>query len=594
MSVRKLFLVLFLVLGSRAPLPCQPPGALQTWRREASGFEADPGCGDAPVAVGSLQKPFVAKAWALAHPGQPSPRLLCEAGSGCWNHAGHGELGLSQALAVSCNSYFKALAAATPGGTLAGTLTGEGFSLRQELTPELAIGLASDRGPMTIRPSRILEAYLRLARAPWPAGEAIRQEVLAGLKEAALTGTAASLGQRGYWAKTGTVPIPGDTLHTNGLVLALDASGWGILACLSPGTGSEAAAALAGPLGRLRPWAAASKAHGSLHPRPSRSRGAPRAPASPETQEGLVSIRLLELLRPEHLFLRNAGATPLRLQDGYLGAGSRMELKPGDRVGPGLLELEAPEQGLLRRLEGSLVCGPGLHLSARVTPREYASGILEGELPRESPLRIALGAAVLRFLQQPPRHRDADVCDSTHCAWFVGRGPRLHWADPGRAQSMAPGPERGRWGFSDEEWAAVQEAARQPGPSLWTSHCGGRSLAPHALWGSGERQAAECPRHGPGQTRPWLREWSAAQLAVAFGPGVERIEVVREDGVWGLRVRSPKGLCSYSYDAAHRQLAKSMGWGALPSPADTVEPVPGGWRARGVGLGHRVGLCLGD
>jgi len=37
---------------------------------------------------------------------------------------------------------------------------------------------------------------------------------------------------------------------------------------------------------------------------------------------------------------------------------------------------------------------------------------------------------------------------------------------------------------------------------------------------------------------------------------------------------------------------KVLGWGGLPSPADTVEPVPGGFRASGVGLGHRVGLSL--
>ena len=305
-----------------------------------------------------------------------------------------------------------------------------------------------------------------------------------------------------------------------------------------------------------------------------------------------MSVRLLDLLRPEALFVRNAGSAPVALGRGFLGAGARTELRAGDRIGPGLLEVEAPGHGLLRRVEGTLVCGPGLRLTAILTRREYVGGILEGELPHASPLRMPLGAAVLRFLAQPPRHRDAQVCDSTHCAWFLGRGPRLDWTDPGHARAVtaAIGP----WGLTDAEWAAVQEAARTPGPSLWTSHCGGRPLAPHALWGQGDTAAGPCPRHGPGQTRPWVRVWSAQALAGAFDGPVTNVEAGQDRGVWVLRVAGPRGMRAFTYDDAHRRLAKVLGWGALPSPADAVEPEAAGWRVRGVGLGHRVGLCLGD
>src|SRR5207249_7386422 len=68
---------------------------------------AEPG----PLAVGSLLKPFVAKAWAHAHPGVPPPVERCERASGCWRPAGHGTAGLTRALAVSCNAYFKKMAA---------------------------------------------------------------------------------------------------------------------------------------------------------------------------------------------------------------------------------------------------------------------------------------------------------------------------------------------------------------------------------------------------------------------------------------------------------------------------------------------------
>jgi len=590
-----LFLVVLLTgLSGTARIPPRRPSQdLQTWRRTPDGFEADPGCTDSPQRVGSLQKPFVAKAWAQAHPGEPSPRFLCPADSGCWLPSGHGELDLTGALAQSCNSYFRQLAAATPPGLLAEALAGEGFQGAGLPTPETAIGLGA-QAP-AIRPGRLLDSYRRLTREPWPAGEPIRQEVLAGLRQAALTGTAARLGQRGYWAKTGTVPVPGDPLHTSGLVVAVDDAGWAILARLASGTGAEAAAALAGPLKRLRPWATASR------PRPPSGSGGVRSPGrnadpgSPEpapSEAGPVTIRLLDLLSPGPVFIRNAGSAPVPLRRGFLGAGARLRLVPGDRVGPGLLEVEAPGHGLLRRIEGTLACGPGSRLVATVTRREYVSGILEGELSRTSPLRLELGAAVLRFLDQPPRHRDAQVCDSTHCAWFVGRGPRLDWTDPGHAR-VRPEPP-GPWGFTDAEWVRVLEAARQPGPKLWTTHCGGQPLSPRALWGRGEGEAKPCPRHGPGQTRPWERTWKAPDLATAFGEPVTKVAVAWEAGVWNLQVTGPRGLRGLRYDEAHRRLARALGWEALPSPADAVEPVPGGWRARGVGSGHRVGLCLGD
>ena len=570
-------LLLALALALALPLPAQ--GTLQTWRLGAEGLEAGPG--DGPMPVGSLQKPFVAKAWAAAHPGAASPRFRCRPADRCWLPAGHGELGLAQALTASCNTYFRTLAAGTPQDLLEATLAAAGFPA-QGLTPDAAIGLPGEGAPLAIRPSRLLAAYRRLSQEPWVTGEPIRQEVLAGLRQAALSGTAAGLGRRGYWAKTGTVAASGEPPHTQGLVVALDDSGWGILARLEPGTGAEAATALAGPLARLRPWSAPT----TRRPSPARAN---RDDALPDS---LVTLRLFDLVRPRRLLVRNIGSAPAPLRDGFLGPGARTVLKQGDQVGPGLLEVAAPDPGLVRRLEGTLLCGPGPRLIARITRREYAGGILEGELARYSPLRQALGATVLRFLGQPPRHPDADVCDSTHCAWYVGRGPRLAWPEPGRARVLPPEP--GPWGFTDAVWASVQEAARQPGPSLWTSHCGGSPLSPHALWGRGDTHTEPCPRHGPGQTRPWERRWPAAEVARALGPGVVRLEVGSDQGRWVLRVTDAQGTRQLTYDDAHRRLAQRLGWGALPSPADRLETVAGGWVARGVGLGHRVGLCLGE
>jgi hypothetical protein len=147
--------------------------------------------------------------------------------------------------------------------------------------------------------------------------------------------------------------------------------------------------------------------------------------------------------------------------------------------------------------------------------------------------------------------------------------------------------------LSDADWSAICAASRQPGPSQWSSSSGGRPLSAREVWGGPDSGAAP-----PGRTRaparPWTRTWSAAQVAQAFGGPVLQLAVGREDGVWVLRIRTGEGVRNCRYDQAHRLLAGVLGWDALPSPADTVTAVPGGFRAMGVGQGHRVGLALDD
>lgn len=309
------------------------------------------------------------------------------------------------------------------------------------------------------------------------------------------------------------------------------------------------------------------------------------------SRNGFVTVRLLDLLSPRRVQVTNAGSSPIRTEQGYLGPGGTQDLRPGNRIGPGLLDIQVPGLGLKRRLEGELASGPSRRLIATLTLREYADGVVAAELPQaEAPRRIDLGAAILRFLRTNHRHPDADVCDSTHCAWFVGRGPWLAWSSHG-AQRLGTGPSRP---LGDLEWTTIQEAASLPGPSQWSTHCGGTPLSPHAVWGSGDREAPPCPRHGESETRSWVREWNTGEVAQAFGGAVEHLQVSHREGVWGLRVSTGATARVLSYDEAHRALAKVLGWGALPSPADRVESVPGGFRASGVGLGHRVGLCLSN
>ncbi|HXC17009.1 MAG TPA: hypothetical protein VNV60_06160 [Holophagaceae bacterium] len=559
---------------------------LQIWVRDASGVMTQGALSDTPITVGSLQKPFVAQAWAATHAGAPLPRFRCDPGSGCWLPAGHGELGLASALTRSCNTYFRHLADATPLANLDASLRAAGFA-RGLRSAEEAIGLPGVDGPLRIRPSALLAAYARLTRSPWPSGESFRAEVLAGLREAGLDGTAKALGQRGYWAKTGTVPASdGNPLHTCGLALAVDDSGWAVLARLEPGTGREAAAAMADTLARLRPWA-------EPHAAASRARG-PVPVATIEARE--IRVRMFDLVPSSRWEARNLGPGPMPVDGGYLGPGGARALHAGDTLGPGLIELRSSASGARRQFSGRLLArsGPGdsLRLVGILSLRDYVDGVVAAELPRgDAALKEQLGAAVIRFLAQGPRHAEADVCDNTHCAWFSGRGPRLDWTDAHHA-ILLPGVSDP--GFDDGAWARILAAALEPGPHQWTAHCGGEPLSPNAVWGDGDATITPCPRHNAAASDPWTRTWSAADADRAFGGGVQSLEIATDRGTWILRVRTATNTRAYRYDDAHRALARILGWNALPSPADTVEPVEGGFRVTGRGSGHRVGLCLGS
>jgi hypothetical protein len=107
---------------------------------------------------------------------------------------------------VSCNTFFKKMAADTPTAIIEATLRAEGFVPSDRLTPEAAIGLVEGGDAVVARPEAILRAYARLVGTPWSEAEATRRVVLAGMRDSAASGTASGLARRGFWAKTGTVP----------------------------------------------------------------------------------------------------------------------------------------------------------------------------------------------------------------------------------------------------------------------------------------------------------------------------------------------------------------------------------------------------
>jgi hypothetical protein len=563
-----------LVALAAAAATAEPP--LRVFQLESGRILADAAEADAPLAVGSLQKPFVLRAWCESHPAATSaPVSTCAGGRTCWLARGHGRVGLARATALSCNAYFRGLAADTPPEARARALREAGFVLDGVPSADGAIGLVRPGEPaVAIAPGTLLRAYAALVTQAWSRGEPLRLELLDGLRAAADDGTAAGLAGTGVFAKTGTAPsVEGRPLATTGLAIVLDGVGGGRLGVLPRGTGRDAARALAAQ-GRGRP-------------------------AQVARASDRVRVEVFSLLRPRHVSARNVGSAPLVAGTRFVGPDARIELRPGDRLAEGAWELRVDERRAVRELRAAVEVSGGddgrLRLVAEMDPMEYVRGVAAAELSSFDRERVvALGAAALRFLRDGARHAFSDVCDSTHCAYFVGRGPRLDWTDPAVARPVARRPEAPVLVLDADVREAIREAAGQPGPSSWTSHCGGAPLSPHAVWGTGDTRATLCPRHGPSDARPWTREYARSDVESALGPGVRDLRVVERDGTWRLRVERATGTEELLYDEAHRRLARVLGWGALPSPADAVAAGGAGFVARGRGLGHRVGLCLAE
>lgn len=174
-----------------------------------------------PIPLGSLVKPFTALAYAQAHDFQ-YPRHICRgAFSGCWQLHPHGELDIVSAIAVSCNSYFRALAANLSGEQLASTASAFGLeSPSPELSGDGLMGLGEQWG---ISPRHMALAYLELFRRRDQPGI---HELLSGMTQSAERGTGAGVGRAlkhtDALVKTGTAPCThARSAPADGFVVAL-------------------------------------------------------------------------------------------------------------------------------------------------------------------------------------------------------------------------------------------------------------------------------------------------------------------------------------------------------------------------------------
>ena len=158
---------------------------------------------DKDIPIGSLIKPFLAVAYRRTQRSYPTYR--CTGKKTCWLPRGHGWLGITDAIAVSCNSYFHQLVAAGRPGFATQTL--KSFGLDDE--GQTAGGHAA--------PSGLAQAYFELANEP---RDQVIGPVITGLAMSARMGTAKAVRRElpgiAALAKTGTAPCthakkaPGD------------------------------------------------------------------------------------------------------------------------------------------------------------------------------------------------------------------------------------------------------------------------------------------------------------------------------------------------------------------------------------------------
>jgi len=156
-----------------------------------------------PIPLGSLVKPFAALAYGQKHNFQYPIHTCRGTASGCWRSEGHGSIGLSSAIAYSCNSYFRALTADLSRSEVAATAAR--FGMETPGPESSGVEFAGLGSSWKISPLRLARAYIELSRNRERIGVA---QIMDGMAESARRGTAAEVDRAlsfpNALAKTGT------------------------------------------------------------------------------------------------------------------------------------------------------------------------------------------------------------------------------------------------------------------------------------------------------------------------------------------------------------------------------------------------------
>ncbi len=407
---------------------------------------------------------------------------------------------------ASCNAYFRALAAATPESTLGSVLRDEGFLVPSPLSSDAAIGTD---GALAVRPAALLRAYLRLTREPWAAGRG----GCAPSCSRACARTRCAV-PRAASGDTAFGPRPEPSPRST----AARSAPRGSRSRSTTRAGSSSASFRTGPAGTPR---APSERRSSARP-PVRGRG--RAQEIPRT----------ELPGPGP---RDVGGT--RQRRALRGPASASRGRPEPR---------RPSPSDLARIPGR---GGGHEPPARRSAlrRSLAALSARSPLPPRRGRRAFVQRRTGRHPAPPRGHVRAGVRGGggeCRAAGRARRPSRWRWARPFCASSRT-GPvtarptsairptARGSSGagrrsrgarppspscssgprptetdaapMDPATWEAMARGAREPGPRQWTSHCGGRPLSAHAVWGNDDQRVWACARH-PGPSAPWSRLWT--------------------------------------------------------------------------------------
>ena len=154
----------------------------------------------AAIPPGSLVKPFAALAYVQGHDYR-YPRYVCRGDeTGCWLPTGHEQIGIVDAIAHSCNSYFRALSKRLLPARIEGLARRFGLTPPPDAPSESYLGLGS---AWRITPLDLTRGYHELLRRRQEPGV---EPLIAGMREACRTGTASSVG-----AKTGSMEMLGKT-----------------------------------------------------------------------------------------------------------------------------------------------------------------------------------------------------------------------------------------------------------------------------------------------------------------------------------------------------------------------------------------------
>jgi cell division protein FtsI/penicillin-binding protein 2 len=184
--------------------------------------------------LGSLVKPFLALAYGAAHRFS-YPEMEC---LGCWLARGHGRIGITTALAQSCNSYFLQLSRLTAVEEVERVAQKYGLPMPGSAAAESLIGRF---GNWRARPANTAMAYSELGHRRAEPGVSM---VFDAMRRCAQTGTAARSGAK-VAAKTGTAPcVHSPTMPGDGLMVALfpeDAPAFVLLARAHGVPGAECA-----------------------------------------------------------------------------------------------------------------------------------------------------------------------------------------------------------------------------------------------------------------------------------------------------------------------------------------------------------------